>query len=406
LSDRADSAQVAALAVQILRFHAVPDREFHQSCAERCCHVNIHRCSGRIETGRRAIGEEQKMNVTEHTVKGDTHTTFYMAAGPASGPAVIFVHGWPELSLSWRHQLPVLGGLGFRAIAPDMRGYGHSSIYSEHSDYALERIVADMIELLDALGRDRAIWVGHDWGCAVVWSIASHHPDRCHGVANLCVPYRTLEFGADTLVSLVDRGVYPEDQYPAGQWEYQRFYEENFARAVQVFDANPRNAIQALFRKWGPEGTGKPALTAGVRRDNGWFGGLEEAPDLPRDGDVVSETDLCVYAAALERNGFFGACSYYMNHKANEQYTARAENDGYLDMPVLFLKAEFDHVCECMSSRLPEPMRAYCRNLTERTIQSGHWMAQEKPVDVNNAIVQWLATACSEVWPETPLSAS
>ena len=344
------------------------------------------------------------MAVTEHTVKGISHSTFYLAAGPEAGPVIIFVHGWPELSISWWHQLPVLGGLGFRAIASDLRGYGRSSIYSEHSDYALEPNVADMIALLDALGHERAIWVGHDWGSPVVWSIASHHPERCHGVVNLCVPYRTLEFGVDACIELVDRSVYPADEYPAGQWEYQLFYEENFARAQAVFEANPRNVLKALFQKWGPDGKGKPALTAPVRRDNGWFGGADAAPDLPRDGDVVSASALSIYAAALDRNGFFGPCSFYMNHAANAAYTARAVNDGFLDMPVLFLVAEYDYVCECVDSKLPQPMREYCRNLTERSVRSGHWMAQEKPLDVNNAIVNWLALACAEIWPQPPLS--
>ena len=344
------------------------------------------------------------MDITEHTVKGKSHTTFYLAAGPQAGPVIIFVHGWPELSISWRHQLPVLGGLGFRAIAPDLRGYGRSSVYGEHSDYALEPNVADMIALLDALGLERAIWVGHDWGSPVVWSIASHHPDRCHGVVNLCVPYRTLEFGVDACIELVDRSVYPADEYPAGQWEYQLFYQENFARAQAVFEAHSRNALKALFRKWGPDGKGKPTLTAPVRRDNGWFGGADAAPDLPRDDDVVSETELSIYAAALDRNGFFGPCSFYMNHAANAAYSARAVNDGYLDMPVLFLVAEYDYVCECVDSKLPQPMREYCRNLTERSVRSGHWMAQEKPIDVNNAIVNWLALTCPEIWPPPPLA--
>ena len=343
------------------------------------------------------------MQITEHTVKGAAHTTFYLAAGPEAGPVVIFVHGWPELSISWRHQLPVVGGLGFRAIAPDLRGFGRSTVYAEHSDYALESNVADMIALLDALGHEQAIWVGHDWGAPVVWSIASHHPERCHGVVNLCVPYRTLEFGVDACIELVDRSVYPADEYPAGQWEYQLFYQENFGHAQTVFDAHPRNAVKALFQKWGPEGKGQPALTAPVRRDGGWFGGAEAAPDIPRDDDVVSETDLSIYTAALERNGFFGPCSFYMNHETNASYTERAVNDGYLDMPVLFLVAEYDYVCECVDSKLPQPMREYCRNLTERSINCGHWMAQEKPVDVNNAIVNWLAVACPDVWPQPPL---
>src|SRR5205807_9875054 len=112
--------------------------------------------------------------ITAHTARTGRHASFYLACGPENGTAVIFVHGWPELSISWRHQLPVFGGLGFRAIAPDMRGYGRSSVYPRHADYAQEEIVADMIELLDSLGAEQAVWVGHDWGAPVVWGIAQH----------------------------------------------------------------------------------------------------------------------------------------------------------------------------------------------------------------------------------------
>ncbi|HEX6723419.1 MAG TPA: alpha/beta fold hydrolase, partial [Burkholderiaceae bacterium] len=88
--------------------------------------------------------------VTEHAAKTARHTSFYLASGPVDGPPLIFVHGWPELSSSWRHQLPCFGALGFRAIAPDMRGYGGSSVYARHEDYALEHAVADMLELLQS----------------------------------------------------------------------------------------------------------------------------------------------------------------------------------------------------------------------------------------------------------------
>ena len=111
------------------------------------------------------------MFITEHTIKTERHTTFALAAGPENGPLVIFVHGWPELSISWRHQLPVLAALGFRAIAPDMRGYGRSSVYSQHAAYAQEPVVCDMLDLLDTLGREKAVWVGHDWGSPVVWNL-------------------------------------------------------------------------------------------------------------------------------------------------------------------------------------------------------------------------------------------
>ena len=102
-----------------------------------------------------------------------------------------------------------------------MRGYGRSSSPSRATDYALEPIAADMLELLAALGRERAVWIGHDWGSPVVWSLAAHHPDRCLAVANLCVPYIPAGFALPNLVALVDRRTYPAAEYPAGQWDYQ-----------------------------------------------------------------------------------------------------------------------------------------------------------------------------------------
>ena len=190
------------------------------------------------------------MPITEHTVKTERHTTFYLAAGPENGPLVIFVHGWPELSMSWRHQLPALAALGFRTIAPDMRGYGRSSVYSQHAEYAQEHIVRDMLELLDAVGTEKAVWVGHDWGSPVVWNLASHHPDRCHAVANLCVPYYTIERGLDPLLALVDREVYPENEFPAGQWDYMLYYEESFAEAIAPMDANVSRFVKLLQTWW------------------------------------------------------------------------------------------------------------------------------------------------------------
>jgi len=339
------------------------------------------------------------LQISEHRASAGGHETFYLACGPDNGLPMIFVHGWPELSLSWRHQLPCFGALGFRAIAPDMRGYGRSSVYRSHADYAQEHVVGDMLRLADSLGIGKAIWVGHDWGSPTAWNIASHHPDRCNAVASLCVPYRTLECGLDSVIPLVDRRVYPEDRFPAGQWEYQRFYEENFAKATAAFDANPYNVVKALFRKGNPAGRMKPAATAFTRQQGGWFGGAGSAPDVPRDGDVVSEADLRVYAEALQRNGFFGPDSYYANHAANAAYAAKSVNDGYLDMPALFLAARHDYVCETVDSRLGEPMRTYCRKLTSHIVDSGHWMAQERPIEVNAHLARWLARDVPGGWP-------
>lgn len=334
--------------------------------------------------------------ITEHIAKSQRHTTFYLAGGAEDAPVIIFVHGWPELSISWRHQLPCFAALGFRAIAPDMRGYGRSSVYSRHEDYALEHIVQDMLELLDHLGAQHAVWVGHDWGSPVVWSLASHHPDRCDGVVSLCVPYIAKGFTLKNVVPLVDRKLYPEAEFPLGQWEYQGFYEENFDKARSDFDANVSKVVKLLFRAGSPEGRGQPMITAYPRKQGAWFPG--GVPDLPIDSNVLTEEDFHKYAAALERNGFFGPDSWYMNHARNEEFAKKAVNNGKLTMPVLFLHAAYDYVCETVDSRLAEPMRQDCAKLAEVVVHSGHWMAQERPASVNAAIARWLAREFPNLW--------
>ena len=336
--------------------------------------------------------------VTENIAKSQRHISFYLACGMPEATPIIFLHGWPELSVSWRHQLPAFGNLGFRALAPDMRGYGRSSIYTRHQDYALEQVVADMIELLDAIGVERAIWVGHDWGSPVVWSIAQHHPERCHGVVSLCVPYIPEGFAPETIIPLSDRKTYPEDRFPAAQWDYQLFYRDNFVAASAGFESNVRATIRALFRAGDPKGKGKPARTAFIRASRGWFGEANTAPDVPRDSTVLTEEDEHRYVASLERNGFSGPDSWYMNSDVNADFARRATSNWRLTMPVLFLHAEYDYVCETIESRLAEPMRRHSANLVEATIPSGHWMAQEKPVLVNAALAKWLANQFPALW--------
>ena len=328
--------------------------------------------------------------ITEHLATTSRHTTFHLECGPRGGVPIIFVHGWPELSHSWRHQLPHFAALGFRAIAPDMRGYGRSSVYARHEDYALENSVADMIELLDALGAERAIWVGHDWGVPVVWAIAQHYPERCIAIANLCVPYIPEGFTAENVVALANRSIYPEDKFPAAQWDYQLFYRENFARAQAGFEANIRNTVKAMFRVGTPAGKGKPWRLAFIRANGGWFGPGNAAPELPRDAAVLTEDDENRYTEALTRNGFFGPDSWYMNGPANVAYAVRAQHNWRLAMPVLFLHAAYDYTCETIDSRLAEPMRASCADLSEATVESGHWMAQEKPAAVNAALEKFV----------------
>ena len=312
---------------------------------------------------------------------------------------MVFVHGWPELSLSWRHQLRTLGARGFHCVAPDMRGYGRSSVYTKHGDYAQEQVVGDMLALHDHLGTRRAVWVGHDWGSPTVWALGLHHPQRCAGIVSLCVPHGPLLLTAfNELLTLVDRDIYPVEQFPAGQWEYQVFYQEDFGRAVEVFEADVANSVRVMFRKGNPAHRGKPSATAFARRNRGFFGPRDAAPDFALDEDILSEAEAAVYIEALGRNGFFGPCSYYMNHAANFAYARSAPGGGQLRMPVLFLHARYDTTCETVNSRLADLMRELCENLTEATVDSGHWMAQERPAAVNRHLVHWLANKVPHAW--------
>jgi pimeloyl-ACP methyl ester carboxylesterase len=337
--------------------------------------------------------------VAEHQYRSARHTTHYLSCGPEGGVPVIFVHGWPELSLSWRHQLPVFGGLGFRAVAPDMRGYGRSSVYKRHDDYALEHTVADMVELLDHLGAEKAVWVGHDWGSPVVWSVAQQHPDRCHGVANLCVAYQPEGFAVENTLPLVDRTIYPEATHPAGQWDYQLHYRENFAAAQAEMEADTYATVLNLFRAGSPSGKGKPAVTAAIRKNGGWFGPAGRAPMRDLDTRVLSEEEARAYAEALGRNGFFGPNSWYMNAQNNVDFANQVKDRWRLKMPVLFLHATYDYICATVDTRLADPMRANCADLTEAVLDTGHWMAQEKPAEVNAHLVRWMSQKLPQVWP-------
>ena len=329
------------------------------------------------------------MEITEHIFLSERHKTFYRACGPEEGPLIIMTHGWPELSISWRHQLLYLGNKGYRAVAPDMRGYGGSSVYAEHSAYAQREIVKDMIELIDSLGRDKAVWIGHDWGSPVAWNVALHHPERVAAVASLCVPFG-FSGRPEDLEYAINRELYPADEYPAGQWDYQLFYYENFDKAREEMEENPERLAKLLFRKGDPNGRGQIAATALTRKNGGWFNLIGGVPDSPQDYDVVTDEDITAYAKHLTDNGFFGPNSWYVNGDANQSYF-NEKHDLTLLMPALFVHATYDYVCDTTTTGFAEPMRKLCKDLTEERLDCGHWMAQEKPTELNEILSKWLS---------------
>jgi len=328
--------------------------------------------------------------IARKTLSTPRHRTVWMEQGPASGPLMIFLHGWPELGLVWRAQLDHFAGRGWRCVAPDMRGYGGSSVPATIASYAVSELVGDMTELHDALGGAPAVWVGHDWGSAVAWSMASHHGTRCRGVINLCVPYFARGMALPTLLPLIDRTLYPTEKFPEGQWDYWLFYREHFAQAAQDFEANVEATLSLLYRR-ASQAQPKPAFTASIRTSQGWFGAAREAPRIPRDSSLLSQRDFESLVSAFQSSGFSGANAWYMNDAANLAYASQAPQFGRLTLPALFLHASWDQTCETVQSRLANPMREDCNDLGEVTIDCGHEMMLERPKELNEAITGWLS---------------
>lgn len=113
----------------------------------------------------------------------------FQVADEGAGTPVVLLHGFPDTSELWRHQVAALTGAGFRTIAPDMRGRGRSDRPANVADYALPKIVGDVTGIMDALKIQRAHVVGHDWGAAVAWLVAALAPDRVDHLVAISVGY-------------------------------------------------------------------------------------------------------------------------------------------------------------------------------------------------------------------------
>jgi soluble epoxide hydrolase/lipid-phosphate phosphatase len=331
-----------------------------------------------------------------HVLVTPAHKTSYLEAGPRDGPLLVFVHGWPGLASTWHYQFEHFAARGYRVVAPDMPGYGDSTVHDDPAAYRQELIVADMLALLDHIGRRRAVSIGHDWGSPTVWNVAAHFPERCVAVATLAIAFGTLERGWDGLLAVVDRDRYPEDTSPHGQFDYMAFYEKNAKRATSVFGAAPGNTVKAPFRRGDPAVHTRPAARSTVTRDGGWFGGAPNAPDAPLSSTVLTEREFEELTGALTRNGFGGPTGYYLNHEVNSRYADAAPGGGVLRLPVLFVGASYDQVADLRSPTALDAMRSSCPDLTEATVAAGHWLQLEAAAAVNQHIEAWLTSQVAD----------
>lgn len=292
-------------------------------------------------------------------------------AGPKDGQPVLLAHGWPELAWSWKHQLPVLAREGYRVIAPDLRGFGRSDAPNAAAEYGIDTLVGDLTGLLDALGHDKAVFAGHDWGGIIVWHAAMLAPERVAGAIGVNTPH--LPRGAEPPTTYF-REVGGEDHYilrfqAHGETEAifegreDEFFEFIFASAP------PADKLDDLF----PEVTHIP-------RHFQRFTGRDERHI------VVPPADRKVFADAYRKTGFGPGMNLYRNFDAN---WARMEGvDHRLAMPCLMIGAECDFM---LPPRLAGWMPALCSDLEMETIRDcGHWTMWEHPEQLSAHMIDWL----------------
>lgn len=289
-----------------------------------------------------------------------------------AGPAVVLCHGFPELAYSWRHQIGPIADAGFRVIVPDQRGFGGTDAPADPLSYSVKHLVADLTGMLDALGIEQAVFVGHDWGGMPAWYSAIYARDRVAGAGSLCTPFFTP--GEVDLVEAYNELRGP-DHYMA------TFQEPGVGEALLERDVEA--TFRALIRGFGytlEEFRAAPAeiqeIPAGV------FVG---DPQLFGD-ELLGEEELEVYVRTYERTGFTGGLNWY--RALHEDWAEGQGHDMTIDVPAIMISAEHDWF---LPPDFTDGMEELVPQVEKHVIaDAGHWLQQEKPDDVNALLVPWL----------------
>ncbi|HTG10484.1 MAG TPA: alpha/beta hydrolase, partial [Candidatus Eisenbacteria bacterium] len=299
---------------------------------------------------------------------------------------VLLCHGFPESWYSWRHQLAALAAAGFHAVAPDMRGYGQTDQPGEIDQYTLLHLMGDMVGLVDALGGGPAVIAGHDWGAPVAWHAALLRPDRFRAVIGLSVPYRP-------------RGsVRPTTAMPqtADTVFYQLYFQAPGVAEAEL-SRDVRSSIRRILFSGSGEGRrahaglGNPAAVGMVPRGGGFLRHTAEAATPP---SWLTEADVDFYAGEFTRAGFRGGLNWYRNIDRNWELMAPYAG-ARVTVPALYVAGDQDLVVHFrgMDQLLPN-LKKFVPELRQTIMLPGcgHWTQQERPKEVNDAILAFLTT--------------
>lgn len=317
--------------------------------------------------------------VTLKTATANNIHMRYAEAGPKEGrgPLVLFCHGWPESWYSWRHQLQAVSNAGFRAVAPDMRGYGGTQSPEPIDQYTLFHLVGDMAELVKALGETRAVIVGHDWGAPVAWHAALWRPDLFTAVCAMSVPYAPPGY-VDILSALEKLGI--DDFY------LQYFQKPGVAEAELQQDI--RGALRKLYYTAGGEMTEKDKgfgrLTGGSL--------LANTVDPGKLPDWLTDADLDYYAGEFARAGFRGGLNWYRNLRRNWELSGPWRGQP-IRQPSMFIAGSRDGVLRFPAAK--SQLDAYPTTLpglrgNHILDGAGHWVQQERAAEVNRLLIEFL----------------
>ncbi|WP_174501625.1 alpha/beta fold hydrolase [Streptacidiphilus melanogenes] len=321
--------------------------------------------------------------IEHHDVQVNGITLHYAAAGHPDAPLVVLLHGFPECWYSWRHQLPALAAAGYRAVAPDQRGYARSDAPASVEAYTLPHLVGDVVALTRALGASRFAVIGHDWGAPVAWLTALLRPDLVRGVVGLSVAPPLPRQGDMPPLAVMD-ALFQGRFY----WTY--FNRRGLADAE--FAADPERTFRAfLYGASGdnPRNDPQPPQPL-VQPDGSFLGSLDDTKRIP---SWVTEDDIAVFAAEYTKNGFTGGLNWYRNLDRNWELSA-AWDRLPLRVPGLYVYGDRDLVVGFpgMDGVLDALPRTYPTLGPTVTLPGcGHWTQQERPAEVNAALLDFLA---------------
>ena len=304
-------------------------------------------------------------------------------AEAGSGPAVLFIHGFPESWYSWRHQLPALAAAGYRAVAIDVRGYGRSSAPGLVEDYRMTCHVADNLAVLDQLGLESAVIVGHDWGAPIAWHSALLRPERFPALGLLSVPYSP------------PGTTRPTDAFRAmgGDEEFYISYFQKPGRAEAEIEPDVRSWLAGFYFTASGDA---PRLSEGTMATIPRGGQLRDRLVVPdRLPGWLSEADLDYYAGEFERTGLTGGLNRYRNVDRDWEDFG-AFTFAPIMVPALFIGGQYDGPT-LWGARAIARFDQTLPNLRGSFIIDGcgHWVQQERPEEVNRQLIDFLA-ACGK----------